>query len=215
MNQAPPVTSTNMSSFAQVGVKTDLHFACCRGDPKLIIEAVKKVISLALAYSEISTLAVSSAFRIKTQRTQRRSASQEKIEKRECSACPMIMFFALCTFHQPSISWYFVIIFSWAEFKILVFLRASVSTPPMMYVPLPSSPFLPNISFCSHLVLPSPRSNLCNSSSWSRLLPNNFITLLYFFRSTARRCTWQRATIIPRFAASWWARVPTWASRIL
>lgn len=46
MNQAP-VTSTNMSSFAQVGVKTDLHFACCRGDPKLIIEAVKKVISLA------------------------------------------------------------------------------------------------------------------------------------------------------------------------
>ena len=27
----------------QVGQKTELHFACCRGDPKLIIEAVKKV----------------------------------------------------------------------------------------------------------------------------------------------------------------------------
>ena len=29
--------------MAQPGQKTELHFACCRGDPKLIIEAVKKV----------------------------------------------------------------------------------------------------------------------------------------------------------------------------
>ena len=45
-----------------------------------------------------------------------------------------------------------------------------MSTPPMMYVPLPSSPFLPNVSFCSHFVLPYPRFILCYSSSWSRLL---------------------------------------------
>lgn len=29
-----------------VGQKTELHFACCRGDPKLIIEAVKKGIGI-------------------------------------------------------------------------------------------------------------------------------------------------------------------------
>ena len=175
MNQAP-VISNNMSSFAQVGVKTDLHFACCRGDPKLIIEAVKKVISLASSrvLRNLDTL-----ISIPHQNPANTTPFDLSRKREKRYAGPLIMFFAQCTFHQPSISWYVVIIYSWVEFKILVVPRASVSTPPMMYVPLPSSHFLPNI--CSHLVLPSPRSDLCNSSSWSRLLPTNFITLFYFF----------------------------------
>ena len=38
-----PVSHTAMTT---AGKKTELHFACCRGDPKLIIEAVKMGISV-------------------------------------------------------------------------------------------------------------------------------------------------------------------------
>jgi ankyrin repeat protein len=45
------------------GQKTELHFACCRGDPKLIIEAVKKGISInALDDKQCSPLHVAARY---------------------------------------------------------------------------------------------------------------------------------------------------------
>ena len=100
MNQAP-VISNNMSSFAQVGVKTDLHFACCRGDPKLIIEAVKKVISLASSrvLRNLDTL-----ISIPHQNPANTTPFDLSRKREKRYAGPLIMFFAQCTLHQPSIS---------------------------------------------------------------------------------------------------------------